>query len=122
MVSDRDTLTIAEGLSASGARTDLTRFRKGPLFKAQRPYPNGVTVYAMSVWAGNGFGDEIARVAVRDSQVVGFYESENAHQVARVIGIGDIVSDGELSGYGANRRRIVTRTALSKWIAAVKAL
>lgn len=122
MASDRDPLTIGEGLSTSGARTDLTGFRKGPLFKAQKPYTNGVTVYAMSAWGGNGFGDEIARVAVRDGQVVGFYESANSHQIARIAGLGDIASDGEFHGNGANRRRYVTKTALSKWIAAVKAL
>lgn len=122
MATDRSRLTVDAGLDTSLVRTELETAHISPLFHAQKPYRNGITVYAKSVWGGNGFGNDIARVAVRDGVVVAVYESALFHQIARVTGAGTLTSDGELCGHGANRRRLVTKTALSKWIEAVKAL
>lgn len=122
MISDRNRLAVSGNLSTSGVRTDLCAVTNDALFHPQKPYRNGVVVYAKSVWGGNGFGNDIARVAVRDGEVVAVYESALTHQIARVAGQADIVSDGQFYGYGTDRRRIVTTTALNKWIAAVKGL
>lgn len=117
-----DVFGIASGLNTSGARTDLANVASDSLFRAQRPYRNGVVVHCYSVWGGNGFGTDVSRVAVREGEVVGVYESGRTHQLARVLDAGSLTSDGYLYGHGANRRRIVTKTALTKWIEAVKAL
>lgn len=91
MSIDRNRLAISGDLDTSGVHTALHAVIDNPLFHPQKPYRNGVVVYAKSVWQGNGFGN-------------------------------DIVSDCEFTGHGAARRRVVTSTALSKWIAAVKGL
>lgn len=122
MAADRSRLAVSDALRTSSVRTDLTAVATDALFHAQKPYRNGIIVYAKSVWGGNGFGNDIARVAVRDGEVVGVYESALTHQIARVAGQVDITSDGQFYGHGADRRRLVTTTALSKWIDAVKAL
>lgn len=123
MISVQGRFTVSSDLRTRGVRTDLAAVPVDSLFYAQKPYRNGIVVYAKSVWGGNGFGNDVARVAVRDCEVVAVYESARTHQIARVAGgQADIMSDGQFHGHGANRRWIVTTTALSKWIAAVKGL
>jgi len=95
----------------------------GAQWRAQRPYPNGVVVHTNSGWLGNGFGSSTAKIAVRAGVIVGVYENEQYHAAARVVGtVGNITADRVVAGNGATRRSWVTKTALSKWIAAVKAL
>ncbi len=122
MFTDRTRLAVSGDLSTNGVRTDLGAVTTDARFHPQKPYRNGIVVYAKSVWGGNGFGNDIARVAVRDGKVVAVYESALTHQIARVAGQGDIISDGQFYGHGANRRWFVTTTALNKWIARVKGL
>lgn len=111
-------LRFAEGLDTLGLGRvpDVT----DRLFTAQRPYRNGVVVYNRSLWGGNGFGTDVTKVAVRGGEIVAVYDSGRTHQTARVVGrSGNIYSDRVRNGRGES---FVTKTALSKWIAAVKAL
>jgi hypothetical protein len=113
-------LRPVEGLDLSGVHADLTHVLGNTLYTIQRPYRNGVVVYARSVWGGNGFGTDVTKIAVRDGEIVGIYESGNAHFAARVVGIaGSLYADRERTARGET---YVTKTALNKWIAAVKAL
>ncbi|AVO21772.1 hypothetical protein SEA_GODPHATHER_74 [Mycobacterium phage GodPhather] len=111
------TLTLAEGYQPLGCRSttaDLDRFT------AQKPYRNGVVVYTDSGWLGNGFGNECTKIAVQNSQIVGVYETHGYyHRHASVVGISSISADQER---GPNGDLYTTKTALSKWIEAVKAL
>lgn len=120
--TDRQRFAVVSGLDTALVRTELETVASQRLFHAQNPYRNGVTVYAKSVWGGNGFGNETARVAVRDGEVVAVYESERCHQIARVAGLGSICADTTETGHGSSRRRVVTVTALSRWIKSVKEL
>lgn len=95
---------------------------------AQRPYPNGVTVYSGSGSSGRGF-DFTLKVAVRDGKVVGYHESEYNHRRTMVVGPNgwavDVEPDWhyETAPYSREGTRMaIDRTALSKWIAAVKEL
>ncbi len=111
-------LRWAEGLDTLGLGhiPDVT----DRLFTAQRPYRNGVTVYNRSVWGGNGFGTDVTKVAVRDGEIVGIYDSGRTSRAARVLGQpGNIYADRARTARGET---YVTRTALSKWVEAVKAL
>jgi ABC-type sugar transport system ATPase subunit len=116
-------LRLAEGLDLRGhsIRVNLDRVlsNQAPAFEAQRPYRNGVVVYGRSLWGGNGFGTDVTKVAVRDGEVVGIYESGRTHMAAVVAGVGGIHSDRTRA---ANGEVYTTRTALSKWISAIKAL
>lgn len=87
-------------------------------WQRQKPYSNGITVWNGSGSSGRGFGF-VRKVAVRDGIVVAVYESAYQRQRAVVLSVGEIYSDIERD----NRGEIyTTRTALSKWIAAVKGL
>lgn len=111
-------------LSHTGEVIDLTV--RG--WTTQKPYRNGVTVHTNSGWLGNGFGNSTHKVAVNaEGQIVAVYWRENFRSGARVIGHpGDIYEDRDSRVIGAgSARRVetwVTKTALSKWTAAVKAL
>lgn len=116
------TLSPAAGLDLSGVGVDLARVLSDerPAYTPQRPYRNGVVVYTLSLWLGNGFGSTTTKVAVRGGEVVGVYQSEYTSRAARVVGqVGNIYADYARTARG---ERYVTKTALSKWIAAVKAL
>ncbi|MGK2875742.1 MAG: hypothetical protein ACSLEW_08890 [Nocardioides sp.] len=115
------TITVHPDLSTVSVRADILALCADPR-TAQHPFRNGVTVHRKSVWGGNGFGTDVTRVAVRDHTIVAIYESAQTHRIARVVGIGDISSDGAWTGHGTNRRRVVTWTALNKWIDAVRSL
>lgn len=118
-MTETEPLTVAGELNTGLIRTNLDEVVGHRLWTAQRPYRNGVTVYAYSMWGGNGFGTDVARVAVRDGMVVAVYEGGQFHQIARVVGVGDIGNDYDRY---ANGERYVTRKAFSKWVEAVKAL
>jgi hypothetical protein len=127
------TLTYAEGLPTRGIRCDALGAKNdadagnpfGHHFRAQKPYRNGVIVYTRNGWAGNGFGNWTEKVAVRNGEIVGVYESAGfpSHQLAVVVGTShEITSDGEWMRICGKRERRVTKTAFHKWIAAIKAL
>lgn len=116
------TLTWAEGFPLHARDVDPATVLTDRSFKAQRPYANGVTVYTDSGWLGNGFGNTTTKVAVRGTEIVGVYVSTNTRATHEVIGAGSLGPDYAFSGAGRYRRRYTTKTALSKWIAAVKAL
>ena len=117
-------LRPADGLDLSGVRATFDDIVDNPLWKTQKPYKNGVVVHTRSIWGGNGFGTDTCKVAVRDGEVVGVYESSgHTHQAARVVDIPlSIGADIAWTGHGTTRRSYVTRTALSKWTEAIKAL
>ncbi|UBV20380.1 hypothetical protein H8Z59_24400 [Mycolicibacterium fortuitum] len=117
------TFLVHPTLRTVSVRTNLAEVDNNHLFEAQKPYRNGVTVYRKSVWMGNGFGNAVARIAVQDGVVVGVYESEMYHQVARTAGSAEeIYSDKGVHGRGHTLRTYTKKTALSKWTAAIKAL
>lgn len=117
-------LTIHPTLSSKRIRADISEVGTDSAFHAQNPYPNGVVVYSRSGWNGNGFGNHVCKVAVLDGEVVGVYERDgHFHHLAEVAGgSGTITADVTFSGAGQYRRSCTTKTALSKWITAVKEL
>ncbi|GAB2732315.1 hypothetical protein [Nocardioides pakistanensis] len=115
----------APGMDTTGLHTDLTDVVGNRLYTAQKPYRNGVTVYTRSVWGGNGFGTDVTKVAVRDGEIVGVYESGQTHVASRVVGLGESALTPDfvwVRNSRGERERRTTRTRLSKWIQAVKAL
>lgn len=103
-------------------------FEGGPPWREQRPYPNGVVVYAHSVGTGGGEvrGQATSRIATRNGIVVGVYENDPSRQRAEVAArFEQTVVAREIRAdvvrYG-NDQRYVERTTFSKWIAAVKAM
>lgn len=116
--------TIHPDLKLFGVNADVENI-KTAAYTAQKPYKNGITVYTSSGWLGNGFGTETTKVAVNaEDQVVGVYENSGYyHRRVEVLGCpGGLVADIAWTGHGQYRRSYTTKTALSKWIAAVKAL
>jgi hypothetical protein len=109
------------GESMRNADTDAGRV----YFTRQRPYRNGITVYASSLWGGNGFGTQAERIAVnKDGQIVAFYLGGGfgCNNANYVIGVGEIDPDIGRMGGGYGNETYVKRTAFHKWIEAVKAL
>lgn len=117
-------LTFAEGLPRAAHLTDPNKMLDDPQFHAQKPYRNGIVVYTDSAWLGNGFGTHTTKVAVRGTEIVAVYQTSGYyHRTAHVLGVvGPIYADTAHTGVGEYRRQYTTKTALSKWIEAVKAL
>lgn len=100
------------------------RFVASSSATAQKPYPNGVVVWNDSGSTGRGFG-YTAKLAVHDGVIVGAYFNEYNRRRAEVIHPVfshpvTIWEDTERAPWSSTP--YVTRTALSKWIAAVKEL
>lgn len=113
------------GRPASSARVSRIGDTFGPSgsAKAQKPYRNGVVIWNDSGSSGRGF-DYTAKIAVRDGRIVGVYFNEYMRRRAEVVHPHflspiDVHEEWERDFRG---ERVVTRTALSKWIEAVKGL
>ncbi|MFA5709347.1 hypothetical protein [Mycolicibacterium sp.] len=124
MVSDASAteLVYADELPRPGRAVDAVGVLTDYRYRAQKPYRNGVVVYTWSAWLGNGFGNATTKVAVLDQQIVAVYATSGHYRRSAYVLDREIRPDTGHTGHGTHRRPYTSRTALSKWIEAVKAL